>query len=56
MNAQKMREPLTEEERAKFERYAGEIFSRMGLDLNSAGGARHATTMGGCVVGHDGRI
>ena len=38
MNAQKMREPLTEEERAKFERYAGEIFSRMGLDLNSAGG------------------
>ena len=42
MNAQKMREPLTEEERAKFERYAGEIFSRKGLDLNSAGGAtRH---------------
>src|SRR6516225_11047870 len=38
MNAQKMREPLTEEERAKFERYAGEIFSRMGLDLNSPGG------------------
>jgi hypothetical protein len=33
-----MREPLTEDVRAKFERYAAEIFSRMGLDLNSPGG------------------
>ena len=38
MSDQKSREPLTEDERAKFERYAGEIFSRMGLDLNSPGG------------------
>ena len=38
MSDQKSREPLTEEERAKFERYAAEIFSRMGLNLNSPGG------------------
>ena len=34
----KMRRPLTAEERERFEGYASEIFSRMGLDLNSPGG------------------
>lgn len=34
----KAREPLTKEEREKFEQYAGEMFSRMGLDLKSLGG------------------
>jgi hypothetical protein len=32
------REPLTEEERTKFEHYPAEIFSCMGLDLTSSGG------------------
>lgn len=32
------REALTQDERSKFETYASEIFSRMGLDLNSPGG------------------
>lgn len=38
MHETKSREPLTVEERAQFERYASEIFSRMGLNLNSPGG------------------
>ncbi len=38
MDDKKFREPLTEAERARFEGYASEIFSRMGLDLNSPGG------------------
>lgn len=38
MHETKSREPLTDQERAQFERYAAEIFSRMGLDLNSLGG------------------
>jgi len=38
MHETKSREPLTVEERTQFERYASEIFSRMGLDLNSPGG------------------
>lgn len=37
-NETKMRQPLTEEEETRFERYASEIFSRMGLDCNSPGG------------------
>ena len=38
MHETKSREPLKDQERAQFERYAAEIFSRMGLDLNSPGG------------------
>lgn len=38
MHETKSREPLTVEERTQFERYASEIFSRMGLNLNSPGG------------------
>ncbi len=38
MDNTKQREPLSAEERARFEQYAAEIFSRMGLDLNSPGG------------------
>jgi len=38
MQETKSREPLKDHERAQFERYAAEIFSRMGLDLNSPGG------------------
>ena len=38
MHETKSREPLSVEERAQFERYASEIFSRMGLNLNSPGG------------------
>lgn len=33
----KLREPLTDEEREKFEGYAAVIFSRMGMDLNTPG-------------------
>lgn len=42
MTDMKMREPLTTEERARFERYASEIFSRMGLNINSPGGLETA--------------
>ena len=38
MQETKSREALKDHERAQFERYAAEIFSRMGLDLNSPGG------------------
>lgn len=38
MDGRNMREPLTDEERTTFERYASEIFSRLGMDLNSPGG------------------
>src|SRR5579871_212353 len=38
MDERKAREPLTEEERARFERYAAEVFSRMGMRLDSPGG------------------
>jgi GTP cyclohydrolase I len=38
MTDMKMREPLTAEDRARFERYASEIFARMGLAINSPGG------------------
>ena len=38
METGKARDPLTDAERAKFEQYAGEIFSRMGMDLASPGG------------------
>ncbi len=38
MENAKAREPITDEERDRFEHYATEIFGRMGLDLNSPGG------------------
>jgi GTP cyclohydrolase I len=38
MQEMRSREPLTAQEGAQFERYAAEVFSRMGLDLNSPGG------------------
>jgi len=43
MQETKSREPLKDHERAQFERYAAEIFSRMGLDLNSPGGRETRT-------------
>ena len=38
MDEKKMRDPITDNERARFEQYASEIFARMGLDLKSPGG------------------
>jgi len=38
MDTLRTREPLTQEERIKFEQHAAEMFSRMGLDLESPGG------------------
>ncbi len=37
MEYRKNRNPLTEEEEARFESYAAEVFSRMGMDLDSPG-------------------
>ena|SRR5437867_2034552 len=58
MSEGKTREPLTKEERAKFEGYASEIFSRMGLDLNSPGGRdtakRWVTALWDMTEGYDG--
>lgn len=54
----KAREPLTSEERVKFEQYAAEIFSRMGLDLASPGGRdtprRWVTALWDMTEGYDG--
>ncbi len=58
MSEEKTREPLTKEERAKFEGHASEIFSRMGLDLNSPGGRitakRWVTALWDMTEGYDG--
>jgi GTP cyclohydrolase IA len=37
MDTANMREPLTDDERAKFEGYAAEIFSRMGMESETPG-------------------
>ena len=37
MESTKTREPLSDEERERFERYAAEIFSRMGMDMATPG-------------------
>src|SRR6266404_8059660 len=58
MSEEKTREPLTKEERAKFEGHASGIFSRMGLDLNSPGGRdtakRWVTALWDMTEGYDG--
>lgn len=38
MDDKKLRDPLTTEERTRFEQYASEIFSRMGLNIRSQAG------------------
>ncbi len=58
MNDKRLREPLTDPERTRFEKYAGEIFSRMGLDLKSPGGhetpRRWVTALWDMTEGYDG--
>lgn len=54
----RLREPLEPAEREKFESYAAEIFSRMGMDLNSPGGRdtprRWVTALWDMTEGYDG--
>ncbi len=54
----RLREPLEPAERAKFETYAAEIFSRMGMDLKSPGGRdtphRWVTALWDMTEGYDG--
>ena len=58
MSETRMRQPLTEEERTRFEGYASEIFSRMGLDCDSPGGRdtprRWVTALWDMTEGYDG--
>ncbi len=58
MYEKKSREPLTVEEKTRFERYASEIFSRLGLNLNSPGGRetpqRWVTALWDMTEGYDG--
>lgn len=58
MHETKSRGPLTVEEKTRFERYASEIFSRMGLNLNSPGGRetphRWVTALWDMTEGYDG--
>ena len=57
-NPHKTREVLTDKERARFEEYAAEIFSRMGLNLNWPGGRdtprRWVTALWDMTEGYDG--
>jgi len=58
MEVGKAREPLNHEETKKFEAYAAEIFSRMGMDLNSPGSRetprRWVTALWDMTEGYDG--
>lgn len=58
VNERKAREPLTLEERTKFEKYAAEIFRRMGMDVNSPAGRntprRWVTALWDMTEGYDG--
>ncbi len=58
MEERKLRQPLTAEERDKFESYAAEIFSRMGLNLDSPGARetprRWVTALWDMTEGYDG--
>ena len=58
MEVEKKREPLTEEESKRFEGYAAEIFSRMGMELGTPGARdtprRWLTALWDMTEGYDG--
>jgi len=58
METHKLREPLTEEEMERFEGYAAAVFSRMGMDLSTAGTRetprRWVTALWDTTEGYDG--
>jgi GTP cyclohydrolase I len=58
METAKCREPLTEDERERFEGYAAEIFSRMGMDVGTSGTRetprRWVTALWDMTEGYDG--
>jgi hypothetical protein len=56
METSKPREPLSAEEKERFNGYTAAIFSRLGMNLDSPGGTGYAAEMAGGSMGYDRRL